>query len=78
MATAEASVNVVTSPLAGVDVPYVEVYDEPLHPTVRDNKYVRVIKAGCPAHEETMFHRHSQDSFFIFFESAQVRTVMIR
>ncbi|CAN0115471.1 unnamed protein product, partial [Laminaria digitata] len=58
--------------------PYVEVYDEPLHPTVRDNKYVRVIKAGCPAHEETMFHRHSQDSFFIFFESAQVRTVMIR
>lgn len=77
MATAETSTSVVTSPLGNVDVPYVEVYDEPLHPTVLNNKHVRVIKAGCPANQETMFHRHSQDSFFVFFEFAKIRNVTV-
>ena len=77
MATAETSTSSVTTPPGNADVPYVEVYDEPLHPTVLNNKYVRVIKVGCSAHQETMFHRHSQDSFFVFFENAQVRTAVI-
>lgn len=52
---------------------YVEVYDEPLHKTVLENDHVRVIKVDCPAETDTMYHRHSQNSFFLFFKDVQVR-----
>ena len=55
------------------DMAYVEVYDEPMHPTVLENEFVRVIKVDCPANESTMLHRHSESSFFLFFRSAKVR-----
>lgn len=77
--TEDSAINIpiMTTPLADVNVHYVEVYDEPFHPTVLNNDYVRVLQAGCPANHETMFHRHSQDGFYIFFESTQVRTAII-
>lgn len=73
MATAETPISAVAKD-AQVQAPeFVEVYDEPLHPTVFENEYVRVLKVDCPMNQDTMFHRHSQDSFFLFFRSAQVR-----
>lgn len=61
------------------DVPnYVEVYDEPLHPTVLENDYVKVMKVDCPAETDTMYHRHAQHSFFLFFKHAQVRCLGVR
>lgn len=69
MATAEAPARAVDAP---VTLEYVEVYDEPLHPTVFENDYVRVLKVDCPSNQDTMLHRHSQDSFFLFFRTAQV------
>lgn len=72
MATAEAPISVVGKD-AQVQAPqFVEVYDEPLHPTVFENDYVRVLKVDCPMNQDTMYHRHSQDSFFLFFRTAQV------
>lgn len=71
MATAEATARDVGPKLVEADS-YVEVYDEPLHPTVFENEYVRVLKVDCAAETETLFHRHSQDSFFLFFRTAQV------
>lgn len=63
-----------------VDAPatteYVEVYDEPLHPTVFENDHVRVLKVDCPSNQDTMLHRHSQDSFFLFFRTAQVQLLL--
>lgn len=57
---------------------YVQVYDEPLHVTVLENDYVRVMKVGCPAETETMYHRHAQHSFFLFFKHTQVRCLGVR
>eukprot|EP00903_Cladosiphon_okamuranus_P018937 g17416.t2 len=75
MATAQAP------PARAADAPaaleYVEVYDEPLHPTVFQNEYVRVLKVDCPCNQDTMLHRHSQDSFFLFFRTAQVRNEVV-
>jgi len=71
MATAEAPTFAVDAPAAPE---YVEVYDEPLHPTVFENEYVRVLKVDCPKNQDTMLHRHSQDSFFLFFRTAQVHS----
>eukprot|EP00752_Nemacystus_decipiens_P003359 g3106.t1 len=69
------------SPALAVDEPpmpeYVEVYDEPLHPTVFENDFVRVLKVDCPSNRDTMFHRHSQDSFFLFFRTAQIRNEVV-
>ncbi|CAM9970218.1 unnamed protein product, partial [Ectocarpus sp. 13 AM-2016] len=56
---------------------FVEVYDEPLHPTVFENEYVRVLKVDCPMNQDTMYHRHSQDSFFLFFRTAQVGPIAL-
>lgn len=69
MATAEAPALAVGEPAT---LEYVEVYDEPLHPTVFENDHVRVLKVDCPRNQDTMLHRHSQDSFFLFFRTAQV------
>ncbi|CAM9402374.1 unnamed protein product [Ectocarpus sp. 12 AP-2014] len=77
MATAEAPVSAVAKD-AQVQAPeFVEVYDEPLHPTVFENEYVRVLKVDCPMNQDTMYHRHSQDSFFLFFRTAQIRNEVV-
>eukprot|EP00472_Partenskyella_glossopodia_P013435 CAMPEP_0197539062 /NCGR_PEP_ID=MMETSP1318-20131121/61517_1 /TAXON_ID=552666 /ORGANISM="Partenskyella glossopodia, Strain RCC365" /LENGTH=277 /DNA_ID=CAMNT_0043097667 /DNA_START=6 /DNA_END=839 /DNA_ORIENTATION=+ len=52
---------------------WVEVYDEPYHKTELDSKYCRVVRFRFPAGKRTLFHRHSVDSFFCFFESARIR-----
>ncbi|CAM9309493.1 unnamed protein product [Ectocarpus fasciculatus] len=77
MATAEAPISAVAKD-ARVQAPeFVEVYDEPLHPTVFENEYVRVLKVDCPMNQDTMYHRHSEDSFFLFFKSAQIRNEVV-
>lgn len=73
MATAAAEVTTCnTDPKLVEADSYVEVYDEPMHPTVFENEYVRALKVDCAAENDTLFHRHSQDSFFVFFRTAQV------
>mmetsp|Transcript_37230 Transcript_37230/g.59793 ORF Transcript_37230/g.59793 Transcript_37230/m.59793 type:complete len:155 (+) Transcript_37230:105-569(+) len=52
---------------------WVEVYDEPRHFVEMDNEFCRVIRFRFPPKDKTLFHRHSVDSFFVFFNSTRVR-----
>mmetsp|Transcript_26375 Transcript_26375/g.36820 ORF Transcript_26375/g.36820 Transcript_26375/m.36820 type:complete len:279 (+) Transcript_26375:65-901(+) len=52
---------------------WVEVYDEPRHFVEMDNEFCRIIRFRFPPKDKTLFHRHSVDSFFVFFNSTRVR-----
>ncbi|CAM9217391.1 unnamed protein product [Scytosiphon promiscuus] len=75
MATADAGTTARSLEVSSEE--YVEVYDEPMHPTVLENEFVRVLKVNCPSHQDTMLHRHSQDSFFLFFRNAKIRNEVV-
>uniref|UniRef100_A0A0G4G5J5 Uncharacterized protein n=1 Tax=Chromera velia CCMP2878 TaxID=1169474 RepID=A0A0G4G5J5_9ALVE len=57
----------------GGDLPeYVEVSDEPSHHTIFKNEYCIAIRVQFEKGHSTLFHRHSQDSLFVFLANISI------
>ncbi|KAG5176934.1 hypothetical protein JKP88DRAFT_202707 [Tribonema minus] len=57
--------------LNGEEVEYVEVYDEPIHKCQFSNEYAYCYIATINPGESCMWHRHSQDSFYVALASCE-------
>ncbi|CAM9837412.1 unnamed protein product [Scytosiphon promiscuus] len=54
----------------GKEVEYVEVHDEPIHRRQFENDYVYIYIAGIRPGETSLWHRHSQNTFYVCVEHA--------
>ncbi len=52
---------------------YVEVRDEPFHRHSFENAYARVYDVLIPSGEATLFHRHTEDTFYAIVCEARLR-----
>ena len=52
---------------------YVEVRDEPRHRRRFENEFVRVYDVLIPVGDTTLYHRHTQDTFYVAVNEATVR-----
>lgn len=52
---------------------YVEVRDEPRHRRRFENEFVRVYDVLVPPGDTTLYHRHTQDTFYVAVNEATVR-----
>ena len=51
---------------------FVEVADEPRHHPLFDNQFVRVYDFRLRPGEWTLYHRHSEDTFYVAIEPARI------
>jgi hypothetical protein len=52
---------------------YVEVRDEPRHRRRFENEFVRVYDVLIPPGDTTLYHRHTEDTFYVAVHEATVR-----
>jgi hypothetical protein len=52
---------------------YVEVRDEPRHRRRFENEFVRVYDVQVPPGDRTLYHRHTEDTFYVAVNEATVR-----
>ncbi|CAM9537355.1 unnamed protein product [Phaeothamnion confervicola] len=57
--------------LQGEEIEYVEVRDEPLHRQQFETPHCRVYIAGIEPGEDTMWHRHSEDTIYTCLRSVE-------
>ncbi|CEL93728.1 unnamed protein product [Vitrella brassicaformis CCMP3155] len=70
-------------PPSGVDAitedglpPFVEVYDEPRHTTCVKNDYCIAMKVRFPCGDTTWYHRHKEDTVFVFMGNMEIHNCM--
>jgi hypothetical protein len=54
------------------DETWVEVRDEPRHHRRFENDYARVYDVRVAPSERTLFHRHTEDTFYVSIEAARI------
>ena len=52
---------------------YVEVRDEPRHRHRFENDYIRLYDVLIPKGDETLYHRHGVDTFYVMIVNSSVK-----